>query len=689
MASRINPWWAANYRLILVLILLVAAVLRLYGLDNVSPPGLEHDEVAHWLINRDILAGNHALYFTDAYGHEAGFHYIQTLFMLFLGDNAFALRLPSAFAGLLLVAVSFTLARRLFGLRVALMSAALLAVLFWPVFYSRLALRAISLPLLSGLSAYFWWKGWAVGRKAFAAESPVGIQRNGDAESFHSSSGSIISSPLLWFTIAGLFAGLSLYTYMASRVVLIFYLLFTTYLLLFHRHALQERWRGVLLFFLTFGVIAAPLTIYLLGHPGAEARIDEVNAPLLALAAGNLRPVATNTAKFLAMFGFSGDPLWRQNVASLPVFDPLLALFFYIGVLISLWRWREPRHLFIILWLFTAAIPSILTIDAPSSIRIINALPILTLFPVIGLEVIHYFRSLSTVFTRLSPKISVFATLIALIILLGLNISRTTTAVFKIWPANEEVQFVWQQALTEAAGYLDSSDQNGPVAIGGWTPKTMDPPTISLTLQREDLSLRYFDPRQSLIIPAIQPGEPSRIVHPAILQIEPALGDLLAEWSSSSHTLGTFEYYEVQESPAIRPNFPEETSFGGEVTFLGYDVLPPAVSDSAAEDIPDERAPLRLVTYWRVDAPSGKPRMFFLHAVNENDRILAQDDALGAPAVHWQAGDTLLQKHTLVMPAEEGPLILRLGLYNPETGRRLLTNNGAEFVLIQSGEETE
>jgi 4-amino-4-deoxy-L-arabinose transferase-like glycosyltransferase len=417
MASRINPWWAANYRLILVLILLVAAVLRLYGLDNVSPPGLEHDEVAHWLINRDILAGNHALYFTDAYGHEAGFHYIQTPFMLFLGDNAFALRLPSAFAGLLLVAVSFTLARRLFGLRVALMSAALLAVLFWPVFYSRLALRAISLPLLSGLSAYFWWKGWAVGRKAFTAESPVGRQRNGNAESFHSSSGPITSSPLLWFAIAGLFAGLSLYTYMASRVVPIFYLLFTTYLLLFHRHALQERWRGVLLFFLTFGVIAAPLTIYLLGHPGTEARIDEVNAPLLALATGNLRPVATNTTKFLAMFGFSGDPLWRQNVASLPVFDPLLALFFYIGVLISLWRWREPRHLFIILWLFTAAIPSILTIDAPSSIRIINALPILTLFPIIGLEVIHFFRSLSTVSTRLSPKNRVFAALIALIVL--------------------------------------------------------------------------------------------------------------------------------------------------------------------------------------------------------------------------------------------------------------------------------
>ena len=61
-----------RYRLILVAVLLIAAILRLYGLNNLSPPGLEHDEVAHWLINQGILSGNLSLYFTEAYGHEAG-----------------------------------------------------------------------------------------------------------------------------------------------------------------------------------------------------------------------------------------------------------------------------------------------------------------------------------------------------------------------------------------------------------------------------------------------------------------------------------------------------------------------------------------------------------------------------------------------------------------------------------------
>ncbi|MCA9927424.1 MAG: glycosyltransferase family 39 protein, partial [Anaerolineales bacterium] len=143
----------------LTTLILLAAVLRLYGLNNVSPPGITHDEVANWLIDRSILAGNHAIYFTRAYGHEAGFHYIQAAFVALLGDNVLALRLPTAFAGLLGVAVSYALVRKLFGRDVALFSAVLLAVLFWPVFYSRLGLRAILLPLFSGLSAYFFVEG--------------------------------------------------------------------------------------------------------------------------------------------------------------------------------------------------------------------------------------------------------------------------------------------------------------------------------------------------------------------------------------------------------------------------------------------------------------------------------------------------------------------------------------------------
>ena len=73
-----------------------------------------------------------------------------------------------------------------------------------------------------------------------------------------------------------------------------------------------------------------------LANPGAEFRISEIDAPLRAFMAGDLRPVLQNLLRLAGMFGLAGDPLWRQNVAGRPVFDPLLGLFFYGGLLLAL-----------------------------------------------------------------------------------------------------------------------------------------------------------------------------------------------------------------------------------------------------------------------------------------------------------------------------------------------------------------
>jgi 4-amino-4-deoxy-L-arabinose transferase-like glycosyltransferase len=545
-------WLSVNYRLVMVGVLLIAAFLRLHGLNNVSPPGLEHDEVAHWLINQDILDGNHSLYFSGAYGHEAGYHYLQSGFMVLLGDNALALRLPSAFLGLLVVAVSFALARRLFGLRVAVLSSSLLAVLFWPVFYSRLGLRAISLPLLSGLSAYFWWVGW----KYRSADDLLAKGQKPRVEAKSSRQSESSKRVFLYFALAGLFAGLSFYTYMASRVVPIFYVLFALYLVLLHREEFRRRWRGVLLFFVVYLVVAAPLALYLTGNPGVEYRLSEINQPLNSLLEGSIRPALENVLSIIAMFGIRGDPLWRQNIAFLPVFEPILAIFFYTGVVISITRWREQRYVFILLWLLTAAIPSIVTIDAPSSIRIINALPVLTMFPVIGLEVINFLGRFSTVFTKLSTKNARILAFIGLLIVFAFYIARTSWATFQEWPESNEVKFVWQEALTEIAAYLDDHESMTSVALGGWTPYSMDPPTMDLSLARQDLEIRYFDPNLGLIVPTGNQHEGEvGIVRPSSLPLDPFLEEILVSWGATPKMLGSFTLYAVPPEIAVDPEF--------------------------------------------------------------------------------------------------------------------------------------
>ena len=650
-------------RVMLVFVLWITAVFRLYGLSNLSPPGLEHDEVANWLISRAILDGQHAIYFTQAYGHEAGFHYLQAGFIALLGDNALALRLPAAFLGILLVAITYTLARKLFGKNVALMTMGLTAVHFYPIFYSRLALRAIALPMLSAISAYFWWQWWSRG-------ASLRLQEQGSRGALTQLLNYPISqSPISNLLLSAIFAGLTIHTYMAARAVPIFYGLFCLYLAIFHWPQFKTRWRSILLFWLITLAIAAPLLIYLRTNPTSEFRITEIDSPLRALMAGNVRPVLENSLKIAGMFGFRGDPLWRQYVAEQPLFEPVVASLFYGGVLLALWRWRDGRYAFILLWSLASFAPSIVTVDAPSIIRTINILPIFILFPAL---VIHKSSELSPVIHKLSTRIRPFIPIFLTLLYTG----WTAYSLFIVWPQNEEVQFVWQKALTETAFTLDTTPNSGPVAIGGWSPSTMDPPTMQLSLRRQDLDLRYFgsdsqtEPINTLILPYADADEGIRIFHPTVRPLALPLQAKLTQLGATQTQHDTFTQYTIRNTfPISRSEAAQSPiSFNQEIQLLQTEFLPDG-----------------LLTTWQILASTDQPRHFFVHALSTDGNILAQHDGLDAPAIHWQPGDILWQYHPLPV-LDTAVTHIRLGLYNPATCpacQNLSTEDGSEFLLIQ------
>ena len=629
-------------------LLLAGAVLRLFGLNNLSPPGITHDEVANWLIDRSILAGEHAIYFTRAYGHEAGFHYLQTGFVALLGDNILALRLPAAFCGLLGVAVTFALARKLFGKNVALLAAGLLAVLFWPVFYGRLALRAISLPFVAGLSAYFWWQGWDEAR----ASKP--------------SSQAVPPTLLNPFSLSGVFAGLSLYTYLAARAVPIFYALWLGYLAIFHRRELYHRWRSILLFVVMFVVVAAPLGLFLQDNPGAEFRLSEVDAPLQALRVGDFQPVLQNGLKLLGMFGIVGDPLWREGVPSAPVFEPIVAIFFYGGLLLCLWRWRQPRYAFLLLWLATAVTPSLVTINAPSHIRGILILPVLTVLPAL---LMHSLGQLSTVFRHLSTRS--YKILVLTIVLV--YAARTSVLLFQTWPNGGDVPFVWQAAFTEIAETLDGRSDLSAAAIAGWSPSTMDSPTMTLLRQNDDLPLSHFDPQDGTLI--LPNAAPMVVLRPSDLPLDPFWDDQLQTWGADVKVNGRFTIYTLPQQPPAELANPLEVQFGDEISLLGYEWL----------------ADGELLLVWRVTAVPTAPRQQFIHSLAADGSQLADAYRFDAPDPqgiwfpHWQPSDLILQH--LTPPALGNSAQLRLGWFDPTTCapgpcQNLRTENGTEFVLL-------
>mgnify|MGYP001404493252 CR=1 FL=1 len=104
---------------------------------------------------------------------------------------------------------------------------------------------------------------------------------------------------------------------------------------------------------------------------------------------------------------------------------------------------------------------------------------------------------------------------------------------------------------------------------------------------------------------------------------------------------------------------------------LGYDVVQGCTVGE----------PCTLLTYWQATAPDGEPHRVFLHAVDEADQIVAQDDRLGAPAEFWQSGDLILQLLTLPETTAE----LRLGIYEPASGQRLMVD-GEEYWRLGSGD---
>lgn len=624
----------------MVLILMVGTAVRVIGVNSISPPGIEHDEVANWLINRSILdEGNFAIYFTRAYGHEAVFHYIQALSVALIGDSSFALRLPAVFAGLLGIAVTFALAKRLFDENVALFSAGLLAIMFWPVFYSRLGLRAIWLPVFSGLSFYFFWWGWEeTTKRRWVA-----------------------------FFAAGIFAGLGFNTYMAGRALPIFYGLFVVYLAIFHWTQFRQTWRGIFLFSIVFGLVCLPLLLFLQNNPGAEFRVVEVAAPLEALRHGDVQPVLENGLKIVGLFGVAGDPLWRQNIAGQPVFEPILAIIFYGSVFYVLWRWRDARFAFLLLWLGTAVIPSLVTIDAPSSIRIINGLLVITIFPAL---LIHKLFELSTVFPQLSTKNRKFLLTFIIFTFSSLYLGRTVRDIFFVWPQRDEIPFVWQSAFRDVARFLDESELES-VSLAGWSAETMDSPSMMLLHQNDAITISHFNPQDgSLIIP-----KEKQIFRPTDLPLDSFWETKLGEWDATITIQDLFTHYALRTPPT--PHFPMTANFGDELIFGGYDLV-----DN------------QLVTYWQVTAVPASARQLFIHFLDAEGNQIGQSyhfdrtDPQGLWFPHWQAGDLILQLHNL--PANTTQI--RLGWFDPYSCKsgicqNLRTEEGAEFVLFEIGHE--
>jgi hypothetical protein len=194
----------------------------------------------------------------------------------------------------------------LFGVQTALIGAAWIAVLFWTVSTSRAGLRNITLATLSTVTALAFWSAWSKVQRASETGLVPARVRAAAGRVAHPSS----------FILPGVLLGLTLYTYQPSRVIPLIYLLFVVYLIWRERELIKANWKALVIFFAVALLVALPLLVFLLMHPGAEAARDFQTEPIRALFQGNFAPVietATATLKMFTVAG-GGDPQILYNL---------------------------------------------------------------------------------------------------------------------------------------------------------------------------------------------------------------------------------------------------------------------------------------------------------------------------------------------------------------------------------------
>jgi 4-amino-4-deoxy-L-arabinose transferase-like glycosyltransferase len=653
-------------------ILLVAFAFRVARLDQV-PPGLSHDEAYNGVTALEILRGRHAVFFDIKNGTEALFLYFQAGAISLLGTSDWAMRWVSVFFGLLTISLTCALAHRFFDRRVALLAGLGLALSFWAVFVSRLALRAVALPAFEVAAFFCYWEGM-------------------HATTWRKS--------LLYYGLTGVLVGSSIYTYLSSRFLPLVFLLYYLYQAIRMRRLLLPAGGrrsggtlGLALLLVVGTIVFVPLGYYFYTHPGTFAtRAGQVNDLRFIIWSGDFGPLLNDTLRTLGMFGQQGDPSWRYNAAGRPIFDLPGVLLFYFGVGVCLVRAGKAvlrgdgsqgdlsvatthranilpaadggegagtPEAFCLIWLFVMLVPGFITGESPHFLRVIGALPVTYILWGVGLVL-----AWDLVRGRLG-RWGRNAFLIGFVAWLALTVWWTYRDYFNVWAGAEEARYIYGADFGEMARYLKRTHYRSNLYISAEYYKDLDRFRFDLLMNRRMSGVKWFDGRRSLVLPPPERDEDTLYLFPASAPAQPALARRALRPVEDVGPGSAFSAYRPRPDADLAATYPVDANLVDVVHITGVDLEGPAQAGRQ----------LGVILYWQVirGVVQNLNLTFFIHLVDEHGYLWAQADANDYAPADWRPGDRVLQWVELDLPPDMPPRRYRLvaGMFDLSSGERL------------------
>ena len=659
-----TPRWL--FAATLLLILLVAAGLRLYRLPDL-PLGLHYDEAANGILAGEIASGAKLPVFIPSYtGKEVLFFYWTAVWMKLLGVTPLALRLSAALAGLATVAAAYWAIRELlYGYRgvgwVALFGAAFLATSFWHLVLSRYGFRAVTQPLMQALTVAALWRGLRLDRRG-------GVP---------------------WLVLAGLFCGLTAYTYLAARAFPIPLAAALLTLLIVDREHRRVRLGQMALFIFVAAVTLAPLTRYWWTHPGSfMTRTGQV-------AAASWAEVWDGALDCLKMLFIKGDPYIRFNIPFRPILDPITAALFLMGIVILVWCRKSPvpdfqvraargslalaSRVFLLVYLPTMLLPSALATGeiTPSNLRAAGLLPFVYVFPALGLSAIQSLVS-NLIGQRISESASrrflVICYLSFVILTLAVLTPITAAAYFGDWAISPALYYAADGDMAAAADYLNGAD------LTGTTPYVAsihyEHPTLAL-LAEDYGAIHRLTGGRTVVFPA--EGD-TLLVFPHSASDDLAwVESVLPADASVDMGLGpdgkpAFHVYRVNSGSASSPARPLDADFSHIVQFLGYDVIGRARSGETVE----------LAVWWRVlNEPPLDDYRPIVRLVDPWGNAWGETLPFHYISKEWKPGETVVDHLSIpiAIGTPPGEYALRFGFYSASADRRLgVLDDGGRYA---------